>query len=122
MCEFASLDRCAAYVAARAALIAVQRATRTWQDDLADRARQSAIDAMQLTAAAISHGHASADRRHCLREAITAALGVATSVDVACAMGFGGGDLVDLQALAGRTVALLGMFLHANTAPVSAAP
>lgn len=122
MCEFANLDRCAAYVASRAALIAVQRAARTWPDDLADRARQGAIDAMQLTAAAISHGHASAGRRHYLREAMTAALGVATRVDVARAMGLGGDDLVALQALAGRTVALLGMFLHANTAPVSAAP
>jgi len=120
MRDFATLDRCAAYVAARAALIAVQRATASWPESLAARARHGAIDTVQLTAAAVSHDHASAGRRHCLREALTAALGVAATVDVAGAMGFAGDELADIQRIAGRTVALLGMFLHASTSALSA--
>ena len=122
MCEFASLDRCAAYVAARTALIAVQRATADWPVSLADRARHGATDTVQLTAAAISHDPASGGRRHCLREAITTALGVAATVDVARAMGFCEDGLADVQRVTSRTVALLSMFLHANTAPIPAAP
>ena len=117
MCEFASLDRCAAYVAARAALTAVQRAAAAWPDGLGQRARRSAIATVQLTAEAISHDHATAGRRRCLRDAITTALGVAATIDVAHAMGYGDGDgeLVDVQRIAGRVVALLGMLLHAST-------
>lgn len=118
MCEFSSLDRCAAYVAARAALVAVRRAVDGWPDTLADRARGAAIDTMHVTAEAISHAHGSAGRRRCLRDAITSAIGVAASVDVARAMGFGDAGLDDALRLAGRTVALLGMFLHANTSSI----
>ena len=118
MCEFSSLERCAAYVAARAALIAVQRVVAGWPDTLADRARRAAIDTMQVTAEAISHAHGSAGRRRCLRDAITSAIGVAASIDIARAMGFGDAGLDEVQRLAGRTVALLGMFLHANTSSI----
>jgi hypothetical protein len=121
MYEFVSLDRCAAYVAARAALVALQQVAGGWPDTLADRARREAIETMQVTAEAIAHGHATAGRRRCLRDALTSAIGLAASVDVARAMGFGDGDLDDAQRTAGRTVALLGMFLHANTAPISGA-
>jgi hypothetical protein len=119
MCEFANLDRCAAYVAARMALAAVQRAAGAWPEDLAQRARRAAIEAVQLIAEAVSHDHASAGRRHCLREAITQALAVAAAVDIVRAMGYPAGDVIELQRLAGRTVALLGMFLHANTAAIA---
>ncbi|HEX2688355.1 MAG TPA: hypothetical protein VHN14_17110 [Kofleriaceae bacterium] len=118
MCEFASLDRCAAYVAARAALVAVQHAVGGWPDTLAERARREAADTMHVIAEAISHAHASAGRRRCLRDALTSAIGVAASIDVARAMGFGGADLDHVQRQASRTVALLGMFLHANTSPI----
>lgn len=121
MCEFTSLDRCAAYVTARAALISIQYATADWPVSLADRARHGATDTLQLIAAAISCDPASSRRRHCLREAIRTALGVAATVDVACTMGFCGDGLVDVQRVTGRTVALLGMFLHASTAPIPAA-
>jgi len=122
MCEFASLDRCAAYVAARAALIAVQRAAADWPMSLADRARHGATDTLELTARAISHDPASAGRRHCLREAITTALGVTATVDAARAMGFCGDGLIDVQRVTGRTVALLSMLLHASTAPIPGPP
>jgi hypothetical protein len=115
MCEFASLDRCAAYVAARTELTAVQRAAPHWPEVLGRRARRGALDTLRLTAQAAGHGHDTAGRRHCLREAITTALGVAATVDAVRAMGYADDDLVDLQRLTGRTIALLGMFLHAGT-------
>ena len=115
MCEIANLDRCAAYVAARAALIAVQRAVASWPTNLAARARHGAMDTVQLTAEAVSHDHATPGRRQCLREAITSALCVAATIDIAHAMGYGGGELLDVQRVAGRTVALLAMLLHAST-------
>ncbi len=116
MCEFVSLERCAAYVAARAVLIAVQRTAPQWPEALSHRAHRGALDTLQLTAQAAHHGHDSAGRRHCLREAITTALGVAATVDAVRTMGYGGDDLADLQRVTGRTIALLGMFLHAGTA------
>ena len=116
MCEFTSLDHCAAYVAARAALIAIQREAARWPEILSERARHGAIDTLQLTAQAISHGHDTAGRRHCLREAITTAIGVAATVDAAHAMGYGGDELIELRRLAGRAVALLAMLLHSGTA------
>jgi len=118
MSEFKSLDRCAAYVAARMALIAVQRVAGSWPDGLAERARGAAADALHVTAEAISHGHASAGRRRCLRDALTSAIRVVESVDAARALGFGDAELDHAQRTAGRTVALLGMFLHANTAAI----
>jgi hypothetical protein len=74
--------------------------------------------AAELTAEALAHGHASAGRRRCLCDAITSAIGIAAAVDIARARGFGEADLDDLQRTAGRAVALLAMFLHANTSPI----
>jgi hypothetical protein len=117
MREFANLDRCAAYVTARAALTAVQRVADSWPSVLAERARRSALATVETTAEATAHGHGSTDRRRCLRDAITSAVGVTASVDAAQAMGFGGSDLLAVQRDAGRAVALLAMFLHANSSP-----
>lgn len=116
MCEFASLERCAAYVAARAVLTTVQRVSPRWPEALAHRARHGAFDTIQLTAQAAGHGHGSPGRAHCLREAITTALSVAATIDAARAMGYGGDELAELQRVTGRAIALLGMFLHAGTA------
>jgi len=116
MRDFASLERCAAYVAARAVLTVVQGAATRWPEALRHRARHGALDTLQLTAQAAGHGHDSAGRRHCLREAIITALGVAATVDAARTMGYDGDELVELQRATGRTIALLGMFLHAGTA------
>ena len=118
MCEFTSLDRCAAYVAARSALSAVQRVSSCWPDGLAERTRRAAVDTVQVTAEATAHSHGSAGRRRCLRDAITSAVGVAACVDIARAMGHGGAELIHVQRVAGRTVALLAMFLHANSSPI----
>lgn len=116
MRQFASLERCAAYVAARAVLTEVQRSAADWPETLRLRARHAALDTLQLTAQAARQGHDSAGRRQCLREAITTALGVAATVDAVCAMGYGGDELAELQRVTGRAIALLGMFLHAGTA------
>jgi hypothetical protein len=118
MAEFASLERCAAYVAARATRSAVQRAIARWPESLADRTRRAAACAMETTAQALTHDRLSVGRRRCLRDAITAAVEVAAFVDLARAMGFANGDLDELQRLAGRSIALLAMFLHATTSPI----
>lgn len=116
MREFASLERCAAYVAARTVMTEIQRAATRWPEALRHRARDAALDTLQLIAQAARHGHDSAGRRQCLREAIATALGVAATVDAVRAMGYGDDELAELQRVAGRTIALLGMFLHAGTA------
>jgi hypothetical protein len=115
MCEFTSLERCAAYVAAQAALAAVQRVSGAWPADLADHTERAALDAVNVTAVAITHALGSADRRSCLRDAITRAVHVAGFIDAAGAMGFGAARLDDVQRIAGRSIALLGMLLHAST-------
>src|SRR5262249_21780314 len=71
MHQFASLERCAAYVSARSVLTAVQRTAPQWPEALGRRAHRGALDTLQLTAQAAGYGHDSAGRRHCLREAIT---------------------------------------------------
>jgi hypothetical protein len=118
MAEFASLDRCAAYVAARALVVAVRRGSGSWPAALADRTRRGAMATAELTADAIAHGHASAGRRRCLRDAITSAIEIAAAVDIARARGCSEAELDDVQRAAGRSVALLAMFLHANTSPI----
>ena len=114
MNEFESLDCCSAYVAARDALDAAHRAASTWPAALATQVHEAAVDAIMLTAEAIGHEAGTAGRRRCLREALVSALGLAATLDVARAM-----SLPDdaAQRLAGRAIAMLGMFLHANAMP-----
>jgi len=117
MSEFASLDRCAAYVAVRSLLIAVEGVAVGWPTPLADRACRASMAAVELTAEAIAHDPTSAGRRRCLRDAITSVIVIAAAVDIARLNGIGGARLDDVQRVAGRSVALLAMFLHANAAP-----
>ncbi len=114
MNEFESLDCCSAYVAARDALDAAHRAASAWPAALATQVHEAAVDAIMLTAEAIGHEPGTAGRRRCLREALASALGLAATLDVARAMA-----LPDdaAQRLAGRAIAMLGMFLHANAMP-----
>jgi hypothetical protein len=123
MCEFTNLERCAAYVAAQAALAAVQRVSGAWPADLADHTQRAALDAVNVTAVAITHDLGSADRRSCLRDAIIRAIHVAGFIDAAGAMGFGAARLDDVRRVAGRSIALLSMLLHASTSlPATASP
>jgi hypothetical protein len=119
MAEFSTLERCAAFVAARSALDCVQRAGRGWPSSLAERARHEASEALRGTAEATTYRHATTDRRRWLRHALTRAVGVTDAVDRARELGFDDDELDELQRLAGRTVALLAMFLHANTSPMA---
>ena len=121
MQEFASLDRCAAYVAVRSLLITVEQVAGSWPIALADRARRAGMGAVELTAEAIAHAPGSAGRRRCLRDAITSVIGIAAAVDIARVTGFGGARLDDVQRIAGRSVALLAMFLHASSVPRASA-
>lgn len=114
MNEFDSLDCCSAYVASRDALDAVHRAAATWPDGLAATVREAAVETIMQTAEALGHEAGTAGRRRCLREALASAIALAATLDVARAMA-----LPDdaAQRLAGRAIAMLGMFLHANALP-----
>ena len=114
MNEFDSLDCCSAYVASRDALDAAHRAAAAWPDGLAAQVREAAVETIMLTAEALGHDAGTAGRRRCLREALAAAIELAATLDVARAMA-----LPDdaAQRLAGRAIAMLGMFLHANALP-----
>ncbi len=115
MCEFETLDRCAAYVAARDTLAAVHRAARSWPTEIARSARHAAARTLITTAEGITCDHGSAGRRRCLREALGTAIEVAATCDVAVALGLRDDDLEAAHRQSGRAVALLAMFFHANT-------
>ena len=121
MCEFTSLERCAAYVAARTVLTVVQRTAPRWPAALGDRACRAAIATAQQIAQAIAHDQGTAERRRHLRGALASALTVAAAVDLAAVdlAGLAGdaldGELDELTCVTGRTIALLGMLLHAST-------
>ncbi|HEY0189541.1 MAG TPA: hypothetical protein VGC42_00370 [Kofleriaceae bacterium] len=112
---FSDLERCAAFVAARTTLTSVQRAARGWPSALADPARRAAASVVDVTAEAAAQRHASREQRRSLREALRGAIHVVDTIDRARGLGYDDAELDDLQRVAGRSVALLGMFLHANT-------
>jgi len=117
--EFESLDRCAAYVAARAAVEAVQDAAASWSDDqLVVEARRAAVAVVMTIAEAIASEPCSAARRRCLRAAMAAAIELAATIDVARALGARDEPTRDAQQCAGRTIAALGMFFRATTNPI----
>jgi hypothetical protein len=112
--EFATLDRCAAYVAAQRALAAVHHVGNAWPADLAEQARSAAIAAVMTTAEGIAHEQGSAARRRCLRAALGSAIALAATLDVARAMGVRDARLDHAQRGAGHAIAMLGMFFHAS--------
>jgi hypothetical protein len=109
-----ALDRCSAYVATREALAATRRAMPGWPAQLAEPACEAASRAVVATAHSMAYAVASAGRRRCARDAIEAALQLAATCDVAIAMGLRD-ELGDVPREASRAVAMLGLFLHANT-------
>ena len=117
MFELESLDRCAAYVATRGALDAIHRASWGWPAELAEQAKRAAIETVMTTAECVAHAHASAGRRRCLRAAIGTAIELAATCDVACALGLADDELDLAMRLASRSIALLGLFFHANASP-----
>lgn len=114
--EFESLDRCAAYVAAQHALAAVHHVGGVWPAALAAQAQRAALGAVMTTAEGIGHAHGSAGRRRCLRSALASAIALTATVDVARAMGVVDPRLEHAQRVAGRAIAMLGMFFHASAA------
>lgn len=108
-------ERCAAYVATRGALEAVQRAAHTWPDELAVPACTAAIASVRAMAESLDQPPASPARRRCVRDALVIALGVAAACDVAHALGHDDDALAEAQRAASRAISMLGMFLHAST-------
>jgi hypothetical protein len=117
--EFDSLDRCAAYVAARAAVEAVHDAVAGWSEDqLVGDARRAAVAVVMTIAEAIASEPCSPERRRCLRGAMATAIELAATIDVARALGARDEPTGEAQLRAGRTIAALGMFFHATTHPI----
>jgi hypothetical protein len=109
-----TLERFAAYAAARDALVAIQRATSAWPPDLAERARTTATNIIAKTAEANDKEPTSAARRLCLREAIVDALLLAAMCDLATSRGLTSDDLDDSLRHASRTISMLAMSFHAT--------
>ncbi len=115
------LHRCAAYVSARDALVAVHDASVSWSDAVAHDARGAAIIAVATIAEAVQHPVGTARRGRCIRDALAAAIALVAALDVARAEGADGaegasdGSMSLADHHAGRAVALLGLLLHANT-------
>jgi hypothetical protein len=113
----ADLDRCAAYVAARDALVAIHDASAAWPSTIAVEARRAAVTAVAITAEGLGHGATTAARRRCIREALASAIAVAATLDVARAAGVDDGSMTAAQHHTGRAVALLALLLHASANP-----
>lgn len=114
MFDVEPLDRCAAYVATRTAYDAMRRASPTWPPQLAEQAKQAALEAITTTAESFAFGHATAARRRCVRSALASAVELAAVCDVVHALGDPNADLDEVQRCAGRSIAMLGLLFNAN--------
>ena len=108
------LERCAAYIATRAAVLVVHRASEAWPLELADRAKRAAVDAMMTASEALGHHATSPARRRSVRGALTHALEVSALCDVARAYGVDPVDIEHALQAIGRAIVLLSMLLHAS--------
>ena len=115
--ELSTIERCAAYVAARGAIAAIDRAAATWPPHLAVSTRRLAIDGVLALVEGLGHPHGTPARRRCLRAGLVHALDVSAGLDIVRAMGVDASDggLDRALAASGRTIALLSLFLHANS-------
>lgn len=107
-----SIDRSAAYVAAKSALDVVQRITGGWPNEVAEPAKRCAQNMLASIAEALEHGETTPSRRRCLRGALLNAIELAAICDIARAHGLG--TDVSLQCTA-RTLSLLGMSYQATS-------
>ncbi|HUS31478.1 MAG TPA: hypothetical protein VMZ53_23395 [Kofleriaceae bacterium] len=107
-----SIDRSAAYVAAKSAVDVVQKITGGWPSEVAEPAKRCAQNLLSAISEALEHGETTASRRRCLRGALLNAIELAAICDIARAHG-----LVTEQSLqsTGRTLSLLGMSYHATS-------
>jgi hypothetical protein len=119
MYEFASIERCAAFVATRDTLVVMRRATTGWPDELAEPARRVALATVVATAEALDYAPSTAARRRCVRDALVHAIELASAFDIARALGCAADDLAEAERLTGRAIALLAMFLHASAPAIA---
>lgn len=117
MFELGVLERSPVYLAVGAVLVAVQRTALRWPERLADRAMLAALDAAQLTAEAVGAARSTSSARTSVGDAIACMVAVASCVDLARVMRFGGDDSDEVQQLAARAITMLGMALQVD-APV----
>ena len=107
-----SLDRSAAYIAAKSAVEIVQQMTGGWPTEVAEPAKKCARNLLASLTEALEHGETTASRRRCLRGAMLNAIELAAICDIARAHGLGADE--SLQSM-GRTLSYLGMSYHATS-------
>lgn len=113
-----TLDRNAAYVAARTAQVAIRDATRGWPSDVARCANKLAFDTVTAVVESLKHGPTSAERRKSLRGALCSALELAGICDIATSHGLGSVALEESLRATSRTLSMLGMSFHATAAGI----
>ena len=111
-----TLDRNAAYVAARLALETVRAATASWPPDVARSANRAAGETVVAVVEALREEPTSAARRKSLRSAVCHALELAAICDIAIAHGLRTAQVEDSLRCASRTLSMLGMSFHATAA------
>ena len=111
-----TLDRNAAYVAARAAAETVRSATNGWPPDVARTANKVAGDIVVAILEALREEPTSPARRKSLRGAVCHALELAAICDIAIAHGLRTAQVEETLRCASRTLSLLGMSFHATAA------
>lgn len=111
-----TLDRNAAYVAARTAAQTIRDATTQWPPDVARTANKVASDVVVAVLDALREDPTSAARRKLLRGAVCHALELAAICDIAIAHGLKSAQVEESLRCASRTLSLLGMSFHATAA------
>ena len=111
-----TLDRNAAYVAARIALETVRDATAAWPPDVARSATKAAGETVVAVVEALRHEPTSAARRKSLRNALCFALELAAICDIAIAHGLGSAQVQESLRCASRALSMLGLSFHATAA------
>lgn len=111
-----TIDRDAAFIAARAAQMTIEQATCGWPPDVARSAHKAAADTVAAVLAALKEAPTSAARRKGLRNALCSALELAAICDIALAYGLGNARVHESLRCASRTLSMLGMSFHATAA------
>lgn len=109
-----SLEKCAAYVAARGALDTIVRTSRRWPELMGIEARIAALEMVRAVVDGVTCEPESVRRRRCARDAMTSALRVAALCDVARATGVDDVALEEAERATSRAVSVLALFFHAS--------
>jgi len=111
-----SLERNAAYMAARVAFETIRDATASWPPEVARDANRAASDTVVRVLEALREQPTSAARRKSLRGALCNALELAAICDIAIAHGLGNAQVEESLRCASRALSMIGLSFHATAA------